>query len=279
MMMMLASHATRLAEPKHAPTLALPQPATIAPSKQRGKLKRATRQVEHGRSQSIDPSKVHSRDIKDFMELIETVARVEASRLPRHLITYDEIVNIGALTLYLMFTKNPEKEYNVTYLSTAIKWAVRNELRYRYKWYGIKTNDAAQSDEEISHIHEEEASDTYGFDDDFGPDRSQVREAIYESILSVDGMMEADNPHELRDDRATPEEAGEFSDIASIIRAAMHRLPDRERNLIEARFFQHKRMREIGEEFNISPSRASRVVQGALDKLKKELVKHGIESI
>lgn len=251
-------------------------PVTPPTAPRRRVRNQQARTVEHGRSQSIAPDKLKSRNIRDFMELVETVARVEASRLPRHLITHEEIVNIGALTLHLMFTKDPEKDYNVTYLSTAIKWAVRNELRYRYKWYGItKTADASEEES-----YSESAAETDGFEEaPLAPDRSQVREAIYESILSVDGMMEADNPHELRDERSTPEEVGEQSNVASIVRSCLLKLPNRDRELLEARFFQHKRMREIGIEFNISPSRASRVVQSALDKIKKELISFGIDGL
>jgi ABC-type dipeptide/oligopeptide/nickel transport system ATPase subunit len=109
------------------------------------------KKVRHGLSASISPEKLKSRDIKDYMELVETVARVEHSRLPNHLIDASEIVNIGALTLHLLFEKYPERDFNVTYLSTAIKWAVRNELRYRYKWYSLRNTDAevADGNEEI----------------------------------------------------------------------------------------------------------------------------------
>ena len=37
----------------------------------------------------------------------------------------------------LCSNSEPDK-YNKSYLSTAIKWAIRNELRHRYKWYTLK---------------------------------------------------------------------------------------------------------------------------------------------
>jgi RNA polymerase sigma factor (sigma-70 family) len=217
--------------------------------------------VKHGVSASIAPEKLKSRNIKDYMELVETVARVEHSRLPNHLMDVSEIVNIGALTIHLMFERNPERDYNVTYLSTAMKWAVRNELRYRYKWYGFRNGESDG----------EEATAEQAFMDDFTPERSHVRDAVYSSVLSVDGMMEADNPNELRDEGKTPEEETQGNELARLIRECMERLPERDRKLIEARYFRHQRMREIGEEFGISPSRASRVVQSALNRIKVEI--------
>lgn len=205
--------------------------------------------------------KVLKRDIKDYMDLIETVARVEYSRLPNHLIDQSELVNIGALALHLLFTNNPTREYNVTYMSTAIKWAVRNELRNRYKWYALKQTETT----------EEELCEG----DDLDVDKKTVRGVVYETILSVDGMMEAENPHEVRDDSSTPDETSEMNELGRLIRDCMARLPERDQQVIEGRFFKNMRMREIGSMLGISPSRTSRVVQSALDKLKVELLRKG----
>ena len=218
-----------------------------------------SKKVLHGLSSSIAPEKLKSRDIKDYMELVETVARVEHSRLANHLIDVSEIVNIGALTIHLLFEKHPERDFNVTYLSTAMKWAVRNELRYRYKWYSLRNTDA------------EIQEDTDTFEDELSPDVSATRDALYASILSVDGLMEAENPHELRDEGQTPDERTETNELAKLIRKCMENLPERDRKLLESRYFRHKRMREIADEFGISASRASRVVQSALNRMKAEM--------
>ena len=208
---------------------------------------------------STPSDKKPSKTVNDYVDLIETVARVEYSRLPNHLIDYSELVNIGAIAIHVLLTSNPDKEYNVTYLSTAIKWAIRNELRYRYKWYSLKTVN----------------NDDKDGDDNFDADKSKVREAVYETILSVDSMMEAENPHELKDDAYTPEERTELKEMARVVREAIAKLPERERLIIEARFYKNKKMREIGEQFNISPSRISRIVQAGLDKIKLELKRRG----
>jgi RNA polymerase sigma factor (sigma-70 family) len=207
----------------------------------------------------------NSKNVKDYMELVETVARVEYSRLPNHLIDQGELVNIGAMALYVMFEANPDRHYNVTYLSTAMKWAIRNELRNRYKWYALKQadteDDGTQDDDDPLTCSERE--------------RNHAREAVYESILSVDSLMDAENPHEMRDDNATPDEVSELKEAARMVRMAIARLPERDRDVLEARFFRNLKMREIGIYLGISPSRTSRVVQSALDKVKVELRRMG----
>lgn len=219
-------------------------------------------------SQSANkPEQPKKRSVYDYVELIETVARVEYSRLPNHLIDYSELVNIGAIAVHVLLTQNPDTEYNITYLSTAIKWAVRNELRYRYKWYSLKQTQ--DSSEETSSEESGEGSD------DFEVSKEQVREAVYETILSADAMQQAENPMELKDDSYTPEENAELTEMSKIVRESINKLPMRERQILEARFYKNMKMREIGDLYNISPSRISRILQSGLNKVKKDLQRRG----
>lgn len=76
-------------------------------------------------------------NLRDYKDLIETIAKVEYQKFSSsHLIDLPELINIGNHTLYILFKSNKKNiEYNNTYLATAIKWAIRNEVRRRYKWY------------------------------------------------------------------------------------------------------------------------------------------------
>jgi hypothetical protein len=136
-------------------------------------------------SSPSESGKKQKKTVNDYVDLIETVARVEYSRLPNHLIDYTEIVNIGAIAIHVLLTSNPDREYNTSYLSTAIKWAIRNELRYRYKWYSLK-----QVSMDGSQDKPKDGEDPVG--SGFEIDKPKAREALYETILSVDGMMESD---------------------------------------------------------------------------------------
>lgn len=196
-------------------------------------------------------SKVNLRDYKD---LIETIAKVEYQKFSTsHLIELPELVNIGNHTLYILFKNHSPENYNNTYLSTAIKWAIRNEVRRRYKWYSLK-NKKQQLDEE----------------------NGNLREEVYKTILSIDEMQDAEIPTQIKADDMTPEESIELSELKSEIIESMKKLPQRERELIEYKFFKEKKLREIAEEFNISQSRISRIIQSGLDKIKRDLKRQGI---
>lgn len=195
-------------------------------------------------------------NLRDYKNLIETIAKVEYQKFSlSHLVDLPELINIGNHTLYILFKANPPEHYNNTYLSTAIKWAIRNEVRRRYKWYSLKNRKQADSVE---------------------GDNQDVRCEVYKTILSIDEMQDAEVPTQIKADERTPDEAIEFMELKSEIIDAISRLPRRERELIEYKFFKEKKLREISEEFDISQSRISRIIQSGLDKVKKDLKKRGV---
>lgn len=202
--------------------------------------------------------KVNKFNIKDYQELIDTLAKVEYKKLSsKHLIDYSELVNIGTQVIYKLCSTSEPGQYNKSYLSTAIKWAIRNEARRRYKWYVLKNK------QENTVLVDEES-------------QSNIREAVYKTILSVDEMAEAENPTQIRDTKRNPEETLLFSELSDHIKDAIKNLPQRERELIECKFFNDKKLKEISEEFNLSPSRISRIIQSGLNRIRKELIKQNL---
>ena len=194
-------------------------------------------------------------NLRDYKALIETIAKVEYQKFSNsHLIDLPELINIGNHTLYILFKNHSPESFNNTYLSTAIKWAIRNEVRRRYKWYSLKNKKQQNLEEEDSNIREE----------------------VYKTILSIDEMQDAEVPTQIKAEDKTPEECIELSELKAEIIESMKKLPQRERELIEYKFFKDMKLREIAEEFNISQSRISRIIQSGLDKIKRDLKKQGI---
>ncbi len=179
--------------------------------------------------------------------MIYTIARIEYSRLQgSHVMDFTELLAIGRLVINDLI-EDEANQYNISYMSTAIKWAIRNEIRRRYKWYVAK--------------EEKKSGDKHD------------RESVYTTILSINELQEQENPIQIVDNSITPDKKCEFEDLNILIQESIQKLPQRERSIIESRFYNDKQIKDIAEEFKISPSRISRIIQSGIDKIKKDLQK------
>ena len=187
-------------------------------------------------------------NLSQYKDLIETISKVEYKKFSNlGLIELSEVINLANYTVYYLVNNSVNKDiYNEAYLVKAIKWAIRNEMRRRYKWYTMKNQE---------------------------PEQEKVKDAVYKTILSIEEMAEAENPTIIKDTSRTPEEKTEIVELKKRIQEVMKKLPQREQDLIEAKYFYDKKLKDISAEFNISQSRISRIIQNALEKVKKELLK------
>ena len=212
--------------------------------------------------------------IQDYIEIIEKVARVEHKRIPSHMVDYDELVSIGIIAIQVMIKGKTEEQlakYNNSYIATAVRWAIRNELRNRYKWYSLKhTNVEEEGGAEESDNGED------GTDNGITP--GKVREAIYETILSIDSLAASasdnDSPFDfIKDPSALPDEKAEISELGKVIREAIAKLPQKERTIIEYRFYRNMQVKEIAERIGLSSSRITRIIQASLNTVREYLNK------
>lgn len=210
-----------------------------------------------------------SSKIQDYIDIIEKTARVEHKRIPQHMCDYDELVSIGIIAIQVLIKDKTEEQlarYNKAYISTAVRWAIRNELRNRYKWYSLKHTNSDKEEENAE--NNEDDSITQG----------KVREAVYETILSIDSLAAAasdnDSPFDfIKDTSALPDEKAEISELGRAIREAIAKLPQKERTIIEYRFYRNMQVKEIAERVGLSSSRITRIIQAALNNVRGYLNK------
>lgn len=203
--------------------------------------------------------------IYEYLDIVKKVARVEYKRVPSHMLDYEELVSIGILAVQaLIKNKSPEQleKYKPAYVATAVRWAMRNELRIRYKWYAMK------------HKQEEEEKEEEGLDE-----KTKVREAVYETILSIDGLASAasdnDSPFDfIKDPHAMPDENAELSELGRMIRVAITKLPPKVRTVVEYRFYRNMQVKDIATQVGLSSSRVTRIVQSSLNHIKEYLNEH-----
>ena len=199
--------------------------------------------------ESINREREGRANLSQYKDLIETISKVEYKKFSNlGLIDLSEVIGLANYTVYYLVNNSKNKDlYNSAYLAKAIKWAIRNEMRRRYKWYVIKNQESAEQE--------------------------KIKDAVYKTILSIEEMADAENPTLIKDNHRTPEEKAEIVELKNRICEVMKKLSQREQDLIEAKYFYDKKLKDISVEFNISQSRISRIIQNALDKIKKDLLK------
>lgn len=209
------------------------------------------------------------RSLQNYIDIVQKVARVEYRRIPSHMVEYEELLSIGIIAIQVMIkNKTPEQleKYNSAYIATAVRWAIRNELRIRYKWYSLKHKPEEEYDED-------EVVD--GMD----MRQAKIREAIYETVLSIDGLAASASDNEspfdfLKDPHAMPDENAELEEMGKMIRAAISKLPAKERTVVEYRFYRNMQVKDIATQVGLSPSRVTRIVQSSLNAVREYLNSH-----
>jgi len=224
-----------------------------------------------------DGSKKLQSRLKDYINIIQGVAKVEYKRIPSHMLDCEELVSIGIIALQALFKNKTDEQlsnYNSSYIATAVRWAIRNELRNRYKWYTLKHK------KENGELSEDEYSENQSTLD-VSP--SKVREAVYETILSIDSIMAAnsdsDSPFDfIKDTSATPDENAEISELSKLIKEAIAKLPQKDRTIVEYRFYRNLQVKQIAAMVGLSSSRITRIIQAALNDVREYLQRKGLTS-
>ena len=95
-------------------------------------------------------------------DLIETISKVEYKKFSNlGLIDLTEVISLANYTVYYLVNNSKNKDlYNTAYLTKAVKWAIRNEMRRRYKWYVMKNQENAEQE--------------------------KIKDAVYKTILSIE---------------------------------------------------------------------------------------------
>ena len=219
--------------------------------------------------------------IKQYIGIVQKIARVEHRRIPNHMIEYEELVSIGIIAIQTLIKDKTEEQlerYNEAYVGTAVRWAIRNEFRHRYKWYTLKHKSDENSEQFSSDPMIEDNSEDMGFS--ISP--AKVREAVYETILSIDGLAAAatDNasPFDfIKDPSAMPDEKAEIIEMSKLVKQAIAQLPQKERTVVEYRFYRNMQAKDIAVAVGLSPSRITRIIQFSLNQIREYLKSRGRE--
>ena len=141
-------------------------------------------------------------------------------------------------------------------------------------------NPFEDGEDESSYVSETVNSNDDSEDMGFAISPTKVREAVYETILSIDGLAAAatDNasPFDfIKDPSAMPDEKAEIVEMSRLIKQAIAKLPQKERTVVEYRFYRNMQAKDIATMVGLSPSRITRIIQFSLNQIREYLKSKG----
>jgi RNA polymerase sigma factor (sigma-70 family) len=220
-----------------------------------------------------------SKDVEKFIPIVEMIARKEMQSKSKQIISYEELINTGLIAVNKLIDAakaNKGTEYNSSYIAQSVKWAMKDEIRSRQGWYGVKTVVSVDGKEEEalpsdnSNIDPTETTEINSLDD--------ARKAVFEVIMSVEGMEE-DLGFSPADANGVDElERLELIAMKNSLKKSVSKLPQNLREVIEMRYYDCLSGNEVADKLGVTPSRISHMIKEAVKKLKVHMVAEGYTS-
>ena len=219
----------------------------------------------------IGPETGTGEDIlKRFLPIVEMVVKKEYKNIPSYLTEYSELINIGLFTVNKLLgdVKKTKKNYNSSYIAQAVKWAIKDELRSKYNWYGMKQTQLKEKSQEAD--TPKEITTETGLEE---ITEEEATERIFETILYLEDF----NREAVSQEQLTSDELArlELMELKAAVQRAIDKLPPKYRKVIELRFYEGKRGNDIALSFGVTPSRISHMIQDAIEKVKVSLKEEG----
>jgi RNA polymerase sigma factor (sigma-70 family) len=209
------------------------------------------------------------------------IARKELNSKSKQIISFDELVNTGLIAVNKLIEAaklNKGTVYNSSYIAQSVKWAMKDEVRSRQTWYGVKKvvsvdskDDVFQEETVLNSFDLTETTVIKSIDD--------AKKAIFEVIMSVDSMEEdhgftpedTNNPHIL--------EHLELISMKNSLKKSVSKLPSNLKKVVELRFYKNLSGNDVAVQLGVTPSRVSHMIREAVSKLKVLMIAEGYNEI
>ena len=211
--------------------------------------------------------------LKKYLPIIEMVVKKEYRSIPSYLAEYSELINVGLLTVNKLLKEAVKsgKTFNSSYIAQAVKWSIKDELRTKYNWYGVKQVQAKERtyDESSGEYPKEIA----GENDPYQMTMEEANERVFETILYLEDF----NRETVSKEQMTTDELSklELMELKLAVKRAIDKLPLKHKQVIEMRFYEGKRGNDIASWLGVTPSRVSHMIQDAIEKVKQSLIQEG----
>ncbi|MBI2377659.1 MAG: sigma-70 family RNA polymerase sigma factor [Deltaproteobacteria bacterium] len=216
-----------------------------------------------------------------YMPYVRSIAGTVWKTLSKD-IEFDDLVSYGILGLFEAYDRFDAK-FGASFMTFAyyrVRGAIYDGLRgmgwvsrTEYAKYRVEQRANAY----LNHVHDREVAPIAGegsrrkaqSDDEAVKELADVVSGLVTIYVTALDAMEG---FQVKDDRSPPiDESLELLQNREIVKAAVEKLPDQERKLIEGYYYQELSLEEIGKTLGLSKSWTSRLHARAIDKLSRVL--------
>lgn len=183
---------------------------------------------------------VQSGEVSEYMPLVNQVVNTMLSRLPPNVLR-DDLIAAGTFGLLDALRRQPAAERGVEfswYARVRIRGAVVDELRSQ-DWLSRRARRRFSSDERNTGA----------------------------AVVGIEDLPE--DRRALADDALTPETLVAARSEATVLAKAVDQLPERERNIITAHYFEGVQLRTIAKDLGVSEPRVSQLHARAVARLRE----------
>ena len=97
-----------------------------------------------------------------------------------------------------------------------------------------------------------------------------MRSDSFDSLAA--SSSDNDSPFDfVKDTSAMPDEKAEITEMGRMIREAIATLPQKDRTIVEYRFYRNMQVKDIARQVGLSSSRITRIVQASLNQVREYL--------
>lgn len=174
--------------------------------------------------------------------------------------------NVGLLEAAERFDEKIGASF-LTFAHYRIRGAIFDGLRKMGVLRGADQRSAYLSERANTYLTSNTARDT-GRATSFADDVQEVEGAVMSLAAAFAVGLEGLERLQIKDESLSPEERLEQRELRARAAAALERLPDNERRLLAAYYFENKTLEEAGGALGLSKSWSSRLHARAIDRLK-----------
>ncbi|MEZ6136666.1 MAG: sigma-70 family RNA polymerase sigma factor [Pirellulaceae bacterium] len=213
--------------------------------------------------------------------MVRAIATKIFSRLPTH-VNYDDLVSYGQLGLMqAVYSFQPDKEVTFqTFAYHRIRGAIYDGLG-KMSWTSRAISQRIRAErlsaelleQQIQASRQQENAESLSSDADWLVRTTQHIAVVHLITDSSDDSKSLATT--AVDTELPPDEVVEHQELCEVLRQSIAELPETERQLITATYFEGKTLTDAADQLGKSKSWASRVHARILEKLAKSIASHG----